>query len=47
MVSQRKLNVTADTCPHVMADGREVNYEALLAAKSVGRLGRETRETCV
>jgi hypothetical protein len=47
MVGQRKLSVTANTRPHVMSDGREVNYEALLAAKSVGRLGRETRETCV
>lgn len=40
MVSQRKLNVTADTCPHdVMAEGREVNYEALLAAKSCWPFG--------
>jgi hypothetical protein len=39
MVGQRKLNVTADTCPHVMADGREVNYEALLAAKSCWPFG--------
>jgi integrase len=31
-VGQRKLSTTADLYTHVMADGREVNYEGLIAA---------------
>jgi integrase len=32
LVGQKKLSVTADRYTHVLVDGREVNYEALLAA---------------
>jgi HNH endonuclease len=32
LVGQRKLSVTADTYTHVLIDGREADYEALLAA---------------
>jgi integrase len=31
-VGQKKLSVTADTYTHVLVDGREADYEALLAA---------------
>jgi hypothetical protein len=31
-VGQRKLSITADTYTHVMADGREADLAALLAA---------------
>ena len=40
MVGQRKLSVTADTYTHVMADSREADYPALLAARTA-RSGRE------
>jgi hypothetical protein len=30
-VGQRKLSITADTYTHVLVDGREVDYPALLA----------------
>jgi hypothetical protein len=29
-VGQRKLSVTADTYTHVLSDGRELDYDALL-----------------
>jgi integrase len=32
LVGQKKLSVTADTYTHVLVDGREADYEALLAA---------------
>lgn len=32
MVGQRKLSITADTSTHVLVDGREVDYMALLSA---------------
>jgi integrase len=32
LVGQRKLSVTADTYTHVLIDGREADYEALLVA---------------
>jgi hypothetical protein len=31
-VGQRDLSVTADTCTNVLADVKELDYEALLAA---------------
>jgi integrase len=30
LVGQRKLSITADTYTHVLSDGREVEYEAVL-----------------
>jgi integrase len=30
LVGQRKLSITADTYPHVLSDGREVDVAALL-----------------
>lgn len=30
MVGQRKLSVTADTYPHVLMDGRELDYKEVL-----------------
>jgi len=32
LVGQKKLSVTADTYTHVLSDGREADYEELLAA---------------
>ena len=37
LVGQRKLSVTADTCTHVLYDGRELDYPALVSELVLGR----------
>lgn len=37
LVGQRELSVTADTYPHVLSDGRELDYPALVSELVLGR----------
>lgn len=45
MVGQRKLSVTADTYTHVLSDGRELDYDALVALLPDREVSKHRRQS--